>query len=75
MNGSADGSNRQPVSARPAAEGQPAGSDRYSVALDAALEILETVDTLPKSNRPVRLAKVIGIVLDAIYESEGAKRP
>jgi len=46
------------------------GRDRYAVALDAALAILEEVDTLPRSNEPVRLAKVIGIVLDAIYEAE-----
>jgi hypothetical protein len=54
---------------------QDAGSSRresYWRALDAALDILETVDTLPKSNRPVRLAKVIGIVLDAIYGDAGA---
>ena len=59
----------------PAGDGQEiqrhrAVRDRYAVALDAALLILEEVDTLPKSNVPVRLAKVIGIVLDAIYEAE-----
>lgn len=45
--------------------------DRYEVALDAALLILEEVDTLPNSNRPVRLATVIFIVLDAIYDGNG----
>lgn len=44
--------------------------DRYSLALDVALTILEELDRLPPSNGPVRLAIVIGIVLDAIYESE-----
>lgn len=60
---------------QPAEDGQEvhrggAVRDRYEVALDAALLILEEVDTLPNSNKPVRLAKVIFIVLDAIYESE-----
>ncbi|MBS0263097.1 MAG: hypothetical protein JSS02_14230 [Planctomycetes bacterium] len=45
--------------------------DRYAVALDAALQILEDLDTLPGSNAPVRLATVIGIVLDALYEADG----
>ena len=61
---------------QPAVDGQEiqrnrAVRDRYAVALDAALLILEEVDTLPKSNAPVRLAKVIGIVLDAIYDGNG----
>ncbi len=51
-------------------EHSPGAPDRYAMALDAALLILEEVDASPKSNMPVRLAKVIGIVLDAIYESE-----
>jgi hypothetical protein len=44
--------------------------DRYAVALDAALQILEDLDTLPGSNAPVRLATVIGIVLDALYKAD-----
>jgi|GEM_PF-6441621 len=53
---------------------RPAGRDRYSVALNAALQILEDVDTLPKSNLPVRLGVVIGHVLDAIYAADSEER-
>jgi hypothetical protein len=49
---------------------EPVGRDRYAVALDAALMILEEIDTLPDSTMPVRLAKVTFIVLDAIYDAE-----
>lgn len=45
------------------------GTDRYDIALDAALTILEDLDRLPPSNRPTRLAKVLGTILDALYES------
>ena len=58
---------------RAGAPGQPCEVTRrepYWAALDAALMILEQVDTLPKSNLPVRLATVLGIVLDVIHEAE-----
>lgn len=70
MQGSPNRIDCQPDGDGQGIRGNQAVRDRYAVALDAALLILEEVDTLPKSNAPVRLAKVIGIVLDAIYESE-----
>lgn len=69
MNPSTNDSKRRVATRRPQAEASAGNPDRYSVALDAAFDILETLDTTPGSDRPVRLAKVIGIVLDAIYEA------
>ena len=63
------------ITDRPEVTGQPVAAkpdtgDRYSVALSAALLILEDVDASPASSQLIRLAKVIGYVLDAIYAAE-----
>jgi hypothetical protein len=64
MNEAAKGSTNCPA-AYPSGRG-----DRYSVALNAALLILEDIDTSPTASQPIRLATVIEHVLDAIYEAE-----
>jgi len=61
-----------PVTGQPVAAKSGTG-DRYSVALSAALLILEDIDASPASNQPIRLAKVIGHVLDAIYAADSGQ--
>ena len=75
MNASNRKSTDCPAQTEQSPASNPAGVDRYTVALNAALLILETVDTSPPSNSPTRLANVIGICLDAIYEAERGQQP
>ena len=75
MNGSIHKNISCPTNAGQQKAEDSAGGERYWVALDAALLILETVDASPPSNGPARLAKVIGICLDAIYEAERGRQP